>query len=111
MAHKLTPTVKCEVCFNRYKALSGHLKTHGLNAKKYREQFPGASVVSPLTRRRMQLSRLKFILKKKGRTPGKELTGRSLKLSIANTGKKHSEETKERFDRLDWVRSFLKNTS
>jgi hypothetical protein len=96
LAQKLTPTVKCEVCFERYKSLPGHLKTHGLNAKKYREQFVDAPVVSPLTRRRMQLSRLKFILKKKGEKTSKELTGRSLKLSIANTGKKHSEETKEK---------------
>ena len=96
MAHKLTPTVKCEVCFNRYKALPGHLKTHGLNSKKYREQFPDAPVVSPLTRRRMQLSRLKFILKKRGEKPEKYQSAKALKLAIANKGKKHTEETKEK---------------
>jgi len=96
LAQKLTPTVKCEICFNRYKSLPGHLKTHDLNSKKYREQFPNAPVVSPLTRRRMQLSRLRFILKKRGKKPEKYLTPKALKLAIANTGKKHSEETKEK---------------
>ncbi len=96
MAQKLTPTVKCEVCFNRYKALPGHLKTHGVNTKKYREQFPNAPVVSPLTRRRMQLSRLRFVLRKRGAKPEKYQSAKALKLALANTGKKHSEETKEK---------------
>jgi hypothetical protein len=96
LAQKLTPTVKCEVCFERFKALPGHLKKHDLNTKKYRELHPDAPVVSPLTRRRMQLSRLKYVLKKRGEKPKKYQSERALKLSIANTGKKHSEETKEK---------------
>ncbi len=96
MVKKLTPTVKCEICYNRYKSLPGHLKTHGLNTKKYKEKFPGAPVVSLLTRRRMQLSRLKYILKKRGKKPKRYLTPKALKLAIANTGKKHTEATKEK---------------
>lgn len=93
MGQRLTPTVKCEVCYKRFKSLSGHLKTHGLSVKEYKKQFD-APVVSPLTRKRMQLSRLRFILKKKGELDNK--SPKNLKLSLAGRGRKHSEETKEK---------------
>ena len=67
MSKHLTPTVKCEVCYNRYKALSGHLKKHGYSVKKYREEFKDAPVVSILTLRKMKLARLKYIFKKTGK--------------------------------------------
>lgn len=93
MGQKLTPTVKCEICYKRFKALSGHVKTHGYSVKKYKEEFQ-SPVVSPLTRRRMQLSRLRFILKKRGKLNDK--TPKNLKLSLAGRGRTHSEETKEK---------------
>ena len=93
MGQKLTPTVKCEICYVRFKALSGHLKKHGYNVKKYKAEFD-APVVSLLTRRRMQLSRLRFILKKKGKLS--DTTPKSLKLSLAARGRSHSEATKEK---------------
>ena len=61
MATRLSPTVKCEICFTRFKSLAGHLRTHGKTAKVYRQEFPDAQVVSPLTRRRLQVApRLKL---------------------------------------------------
>jgi hypothetical protein len=93
VARKLTPTVKCEICYERFKSLAGHLKRHGYTSKKYREEY-NAPVVSPLTRRRMQLARLRFILKKKGKISPQ--TEKGLKVSLANRGRKHSEETKEK---------------
>jgi hypothetical protein len=44
----------------------------------------------------MQLSRLKFVLKKRGARPEKYQSEKALKLALANTGKKHSAETKEK---------------
>jgi phage terminase small subunit len=90
LARKLTPTVKCELCFERYKALSGHLKKHGSSVKKYREEFKDAPVISPLTKRRMQLARLRFILRKKGHINPKTET--SLKLALKAKGRPHTEE-------------------
>ncbi len=94
MARRLTPTVKCEVCYNRYKSLAGHLKVHSLKAKLYRLQYPDAPIISPLTRRRLQLARLRYVLKKKGKVAPQ--TARGLKISLANRGRKHSEATKEK---------------
>lgn len=96
MARKLSPTVKCEVCFQRYKSLPGHLKAHGLNTRDYKEKYNGAPVVSALTRRRMQLSRLRYVLKKRGEKPEKYKSEKALKLSLANKGRKHSPETIEK---------------
>jgi hypothetical protein len=94
MAKRLTPTVKCEVCYNRFKSLAGHLRKHGLTAKAYKKEFPGAPIVSPLTRRRLQIARLKFIFKKKGKVGPQ--TPKGLKISIANSGRKHSPEAVEK---------------
>jgi len=94
MAARLSPTVKCEVCFNRFKSLAGHLRKHGKTAKTYRQEFPDAQVVSPLTRRRIQVARLRFILKKKGKVSGQ--TPKGLKISIANQGRKHSPDAIEK---------------
>lgn len=94
MGTRLTPTVKCEVCFERYKALSSHLKKHKYNLKQYKEEFPAAAVVSPLTRRRMQLARLKFILKKKGKLS--EKTPTNLKIALTSRGRKHTPEAREK---------------
>jgi hypothetical protein len=80
MAARLSPTVKCEVCFNRFKSLAGHLRKHGKTAKIYRQEFPGAPVVSPLTRRRIQVARLRFILRKKGKVSEQTPKGLVLKL-------------------------------
>jgi hypothetical protein len=44
----------------------------------------------------MQLSRLRFILKKRGEKPEKYQSEKALKLALANKGKKHSAETKEK---------------
>ncbi len=94
MAARLSPTVKCEVCFKRFKSLAGHLKIHAKTAKTYRQEFPGAPVVSPLTRRRLQVARLRFILRKKGKVS--EQTPKGLKISIANQGRKHSPDAIEK---------------
>lgn len=94
MGTRLTPTVKCEICFERFKALAGHLKRHKVSTKGYKEQFPNAPVLSPLTRRRMQLARLRFILKKKGKL-NKEIPT-NLKIAITSSGRKHTEESKEK---------------
>ena len=94
MAKRLSPTVKCEICFERFKSLAGHLKTHGKTAKTYRQEFPDAQVVSPLTRRRLQVARLRFILKKKGKVS--KQTPKGLKISIANQGRKHTPDAIEK---------------
>lgn len=111
MAVRLTPNVKCQICYERYKALSGHLRKHQHSVKTYRAAFPEAQVISPLTKRKMQLARLKSILKKTGRLnkAGKEIKNLELlnarprkecspetreKLRQARLGKKMSEETK-----------------
>ena len=94
MGARLTPTVKCEICFERFKALSSHVKRHKTTLKAYKEQFPNSPVISPLTRRRMQLARLRFILKKKGKL-NKDLS-RSLKISLTSSGRKHTAEAKEK---------------
>lgn len=96
MGRKLSPTVKCEVCYNRYKSLVGHIKKHGLSVKEYKKKYEGAAVVSSLTRRRMQVSRLKYILKKKGAKPEKYKTAKALKLALANRGRKHTPEAREK---------------
>lgn len=96
MARKLSPTIKCEICYKRFKSLTSHLKTHNLSVKEYKLKYPDCSVVSPLTRRRMQLSRLRYILKKRGKKPGKYKDARALKLAIAGTGRKHTPETIEK---------------
>jgi hypothetical protein len=93
VAKKLTPTVKCEICYTRFKSLAGHLRKHRYTAKRYKKEF-NAPIVSPLTRRRIQLARLRFILKKKGRVS--KQTPRGLKISLANRGKKHTQETIEK---------------
>lgn len=97
MASRLSPTVKCEVCFTRFKSLAGHLRKHKKTAKTYKEEFPGAPTVSPLTRRRLQIARLRFILKKKGKV-GKQ-TSKGLKISIANQGRKHTSDAIEKIRR------------
>jgi len=51
-------------------------------------------VVSPLTRRRLQVARLRFILRKKGKV--KDQTPRGLKISIANQGRKHTPDAIEK---------------
>lgn len=93
MGQRLTPTIKCEICFIRFKALSGHLKKHRYNVKKYKTEF-NAPVISPLTKRRMQLSRLRFILKKKNGFS--DAVPKNIKRSVVRQGYKHSEETKEK---------------
>lgn len=42
------------------------------------------------------MSRLRYILKKKGTTPDKLQTSKSIKLSLANLGRKHTPEAKEK---------------
>jgi hypothetical protein len=91
VSRKLTPTVKCEICFERYKSLYGHLKRHRTNVKGYRAQFPDAEVVSPLTKRRMQLARLRFILKKTGK-----LSHKATLTLKTRPGRPHTEESKEK---------------
>jgi len=93
VAKKLTPTVKCEICFKRFKSLAGHLKKHSYTSKKYKQEF-NTPIVSPLTRRRMQLARLRFILKKQGKI--KPQTEKGLKISLANLGRVHTPETREK---------------
>ena len=97
MAARLSPTVKCEICFTRFKSLAGHLRTHKEKAKTYRQKFPDAPIVSPLTRRRIQVARLRFILRKKGKV--NKQTPKGLKISIANLGRKHSLEAIEKIRR------------
>jgi hypothetical protein len=94
MAARLSPTVKCEVCFNRYKSLAGHLRKHSKTAKVYKKEFPGAPTVSPLTRRRLQVARLRFILRTKVKV--REQTPKGLKISIANQGRKHTPDAIEK---------------
>lgn len=94
MATRLSPTVKCEICFTRFKSLAGHLRTHQKTAKIYKKEFLGVPIVSPLTRRRLQVARLRFILKKKGKV--NKQTPKGLKISIANQGRKHSPESIEK---------------
>jgi len=94
VAKKLTPTVKCEVCFARFKSLAGHLKKHRYTSKKYKQEFDNAPTVSPLTRRRMQLARLKYILKQKGKIQPQ--TEKGLKISLANLGRTHTSEAREK---------------
>jgi len=94
MAGRLSPTVKCEVCFTRFKSLAGHLRKHKHTAKTYRQEFPGAPIVSPLTRRRIQVARLRFILRKKGKVS--KQTSKGLKISIANQGRKHTPDAIEK---------------
>ena len=96
MAKKLTPTVKCMICYNRFKSLAGHLRKHNYTAKRYRKEFD-ALTISPLTRRRIQLARLRFILKKKGRLS--KHAPKNLKLSLAGMGRRHSPETIEKMRR------------
>ncbi len=93
MAKKLSPTIKCEICFNRFKSLAGHLKIHKYTSKKYKEEF-NAPTVSSLTRKRMQIARLRYILRKKGTIAPQ--TEKGLKISLANLGRKHSPEAKEK---------------
>lgn len=93
MSRRLTPTVKCEICFERFKSLAGHLKKHSYTSKQYKKDY-NAPTVSPMTRRRMQLARLKYILKKKGKI--KPQTERGLKISLANLGRKHTPEAREK---------------
>jgi len=93
LARRLTPTVKCELCFARFKSLAGHLKKHSYTSKRYKKEF-NAPTVSPMTRRRMQLARLKYILKQKGKI--KSQTEKGLKISLANLGRKHSSEAREK---------------
>lgn len=93
MAKKLSPTVKCEICFNRFKSLAGHLKIHKYTSKVYKKEF-NAPTVSPLTRKRMQIARLRYILRQKGTV--KPQTEKGLKISLANMGRKHSPEAKEK---------------
>ena len=93
MGRHLAPTVKCEVCFERFKALSRHTRRHGLTIKQYKLAYPGAEVLSPMTRRKIQLARLRYILKKTGKLNPKTET--NLKKSL-RAGRPHSEETKEK---------------
>lgn len=99
MARKLSPTVKCEVCYNRFKSLAGHVKKHDLTVKDYKTKYPDSPVVSALTRRRMQLSRLRYVLKKRGGVPEKYHSEKSLKLALANRGRKHTPEAIEKIRR------------
>jgi len=95
LGRHLAPTVKCEVCFERFKALSRHTRRHGLTIKQYKLAYPGAEVVSPLTKRKQQLARLKYILKKTGKLNTKTSSG--LKpTDLRLIGHPHSEATKEK---------------
>ena len=85
MAKKLTPIVKCEICYEKYKSLAGHLRKHGYKAKRYKEEF-NALVVSPLTLHRIKMARLRFILRQ--RAPKKEIA--------VGTGRPHTEEAKRK---------------
>jgi hypothetical protein len=85
LAKKLTPTVKCEICYEKFRSLAGHLRKHGYKAKRYKKEFD-APVVSPLTLHRIKMARLRYIVRKKG-----------AKRQIAvGTGTPHTEETKEK---------------
>jgi len=85
LAKKLTPTVKCEICYEKYKSLSGHLRKHGYKVKRYKEEF-NALTVSPLTLHRIKMARLRFILRQ--RAPKKEIA--------VGTGRPHTEEAKRK---------------
>ncbi len=85
MAKKLTPTVKCEICYEKFKSLAGHLRKHGYKAKRYKAEFD-AAVVSPLTLHRIRMARLRFILKQ--RKPKKQIA--------VGTGTPHTEEAKQK---------------
>jgi len=87
MSARLSPTVKCQVCFIRYKSLAGHIKTHGRTAKVYKLEFD-AAIVSPLTRQKLRFARLRVIQKKRGYiAPPKP---------SQHTGRKHRPETIEK---------------
>ncbi len=85
MAKKLTPTIKCELCYEKFKSLAGHLKKHGYKAKQYKKEFD-ALVVSPLTLHRIRMARLRYILRQ--RAPKKEIA--------IGTGRPHTEEAKQK---------------
>lgn len=91
MSKNLSPTVKCCVCFNRYKSLSRHLKKHNHTARTYKAEFD-APVVSPLTRYKIRFARLRTIQRKRAAlnlppTPG---------YTKGFYGKKHTPETIEK---------------
>jgi len=85
LAKKLTPTVKCEICYTKFRSLAGHLRKHGYKAKRYKQEF-NTPVVSPLTLHRIRMARLKYILRKRG--PKKEIE--------VGTGRPHTEEAKQK---------------
>ena len=88
MAKKLTPTVKCEICYEKFKSLSGHLRKHGYKAKRYKKEFD-ALVVSPLTLHRIRMARLRYILRQ--RSPKKQIA--------VGTGTPHTEEAKRKISK------------
>lgn len=40
--------VRCRICGEVLRRLSGHVRIHGITSREYREQFPGAPMVGPL---------------------------------------------------------------
>lgn len=128
---RLTPTVKCEICYERFKALPTHLRKHNYTVKTYRQAFNDAPVISPMTLRRMKMARLKSILKKQGfvsqprdRTPtgkgrplsqeirdkiSRALKGRKrtpeekMKISLALMGHKVSDETRAKLSQVGFT--------
>jgi hypothetical protein len=85
LAKKLTPTIKCEICYEKFRSLAGHLRKHGYKAKRYKEEFD-APVVSPLTLHRIKMARLRYILRQ--RKPKREIA--------VGTGRPHTEEAKQK---------------
>lgn len=94
MSKRLSPTIKCELCFKRFKSLSGHIKKHNYISKEYKQEF-NTSIVSPLTRRRMKFARLKFILQQQN----KFQTKKKIKIFHKSSGYKHTIESKEKIRR------------
>lgn len=102
MSVRLSPKVKCQVCFQRFRSLAGHLKKHSYNAKRYKEEF-NAPIVSPLTLRRMKLARIKRLLLKDKYRKDKRLHGykseTALKIALSKIGKKRPPEVGEKISK------------
>jgi len=86
---RLSPRVKCQLCFERYRSLVSHLRTHKRNTKSYKEEF-NAPVVSPLTLHRMRVARFKVIKRKNPDAVFKKAA------TLGFTGRQHSPETIEK---------------
>lgn len=72
--HRILPKIRCEICGREFKQItSTHLKTHGITICKYKEQFPGALLISDALKRKSL---------EKRRLLDKEFIGRCKPVSI-----------------------------